>query len=706
MLAQHVDQDTLKSVIIAHAKQKCDFSSSPDSESENDSDERGEGVSDVVNKIFRTVCTIDLCDDDDETLHEDVLQYLNDDEENRTESVQSRVSASPRLDTNHERPNHPQPHELSEEKPRNVKTKSEARETLSKISEIADVATLSETSVRNLPACEEADSSSENIFLSSVHTTIISTEPKHVNSKQETKVEKVIEEEKDTQTLPAEPMERISENLFVSVGNISDAERAETQTNSIPHSPLAISIVETESNNPTTADDLNNQIEMSDVRIDTEMTPPSNDISKLDDVNDTPVTQEPEKAVLKLRPFEEISSRGKPNIAKNDTSTKTSNKLSFEETLTQSDTMTLDEKRKSKRKRKVPKSKSIDVTKTKVSENSIDANENNSQLHCMSIESETSSGIFVQTSDDIICSSAVSVNTDSPVAAIKIKIEKDSEEPNLECDRLTPIISNTIMNGISKPDRSRKRKSQATSTGDISGESSRKRPIFDYFDSPEILTTKRARKSKSYVDDDDVPSKTQPSNERTSKRKSNISKSKSYVDDEIRNEDLPSKTQPSIERTSKRKSNTSKSKSFVDDEIRNEDVPSETQPSYQRTSKRKSNISKSSARDVHPKLETKVEKVTDEVKDTPADPIEQIAEPKVQKDVVKLPLAPIKSGRGIRPPELAPLNVADQYVCGNCKEEVVAKNWTKHIRSHYGLAWRVDVDPPIVSLLSNVLSGI
>lgn len=44
-----------------------------------------------------------------------------------------------------------------------------------------------------------------------------------------------------------------------------------------------------------------------------------------------------------------------------------------------------------------------------------------------------------------------------------------------------------------------------------------------------------------------------------------------------------------------------------------------------------------------------------------------------------------------------PVPIPAQVTCGNCHEIVLSNQWTKHLRTHYGLAWRVNVDYPIVS---------
>lgn len=660
MLAQHVDQDTLKSVIIAHAKQKCDFSSSPDSESENDSDERG----DVVSKIFRTVCTIDLCDDDDETLHEDMLQYLHENQEIATERVHSTVSASTSFTdklqksaTNQDQLN--QPLQLSDEIPKRVEIISDAPEILVQTTDTlasADVGTtLSKTSIHNAPPCEE-NSSIENIHASTisnqppsceedsltenVHTSSISNQPCEEDS---------ATENVHASNISEEPV-HTAENPHVSIQNVPDTAKADSHKEII--SPVRISSVlalESQSNHPTTFDDLENDTEMS------VLSPLKTEISKLDNMHVASVTKEPERAVLKLRPFEEISSHATPKNAEKEISINTivGNKLSFEETLTKADSMVLESKRKSKRIRKTPKPKSVCLTEQKISENSIDANQNNSRLHDKPLESENPSEIKEQPSHEKIKFSSVCVNDASIAGAIKIKIkmEKDSEKSSLDCNSPISILNNEKINGVSKPSRSRKRKSEglqvastvttATTTTLAQNESTRKRPIFDYFESPEILTTKRARKSKSYVDDEDVTPKTQSSNQRTCKRKSNISKSSEE------------NVQPKLE-------------SNVQTDIEDAKDHGDT---------------------------TSTEPVTEPV----AEPLAETSETKEEENI-KLSLTPPKMGRGIRPPVLAPLNIADLYICGNCKEEVAAKNWTKHTRIHYGLAWRVDVDPPIVSL--------
>lgn len=574
MLAQHLDQDTLKTVIMAHAKQKFDSSSSSDSESESESDSEG---GDVVSKIFRTVCTIDLCSDDDETLHEDVLQYFNDSEESVAKSVGDPMLASSsstykvqeqKIETSPEQPSEVQPILSSEQKPSKLDT-----------AEIAD---------KSLTAS----------------TDILGTETVH---------EELIVEKH-------------------SIENISNATETDHNNEIISPTPSNISNIlasETQSNKPCTFDDLENHTATFDAVMDVKeiITSPTNDTSKLEEIVGTNVTSMPEKTVLKLRPFEEISSCANLKNAENETSTSqnSSEKFLIEETQAETDSKIVKSKSNRKRSRKVSKPKKAAKKKSKTL---IDGNQNSSLLRVTPLESEKTTKIMEEIHNDQIKFSSSSINDDSTAIKIKIKIGKGPETPSIACNDPTP----TPVLSDNKSSRSRKRKLEVSKEAAATPtpiENTRKRPIFEYFESPEILTSKRARKSKS------------------------------YADDEIRYED---------------------------------------QSSNQRTSKRKMNPSKKAEK----KSESKVQKIAvkvDDQKEVPSIGVqESIEEIEVSQEKDKLPLAPPKIGRGIRQPVLPPVNIADLYVCGNCKENIVAKNWTKHLKYHYGLAWRVDVDPPIVSL--------
>lgn len=644
MMAQHMDQNILKSVIIAHAKQKCDFSSSLDSESDNDSEERGEEMSDIVNKIFRTVCTIDLCDDDDETLHEDVLQYLID--ENELENVQNPVSVSPERVHKLEKSclSHERQHQIPilkslDKQPKivTIEAKSGSLVKMNDTFSSVDGALLSKKSMENTPVSEEEDLSREFVTSSSVHVSSVSNE-----------------------------CEEIAKESKLSEESVSDAARAERQSEIISTPSIGM-----ETNNVETVDD----IEMLNVAIDREVSDvlQTSNTSKSYEKHDTSVVKEPERSILKLRPIEEISSRDNEKNAENEilSKSRTPENILFEETTPKSDCI-LESKQiiSTKSIQKVPES--VDATEKNASENlidtqiAIDAPQEKSQLHVMSIESETNTKIMKRPSDD-----KTGVN-DSAVHAIIDKIGRDSDEPNLECISPIPVSYNEVLNGLSKVSRSRKRKSQASripaasaATATIETESSRKRPIFDYFNSPEILTTKRARKTKSYADDD------------------------------IRNDDESSKIQSDTSTTKRVR----RSKSYVDYEIPNEDVPLKTQSSNRRTSTSKT--SKTSVETVEPKSESTVGSNVEEANHRINVPATELAEYTTQSkslDSENLTESISKAGRGRKQLVVVPTNIAQNYVCGNCKEEVLGKTWAKHVRSHYGLAWRVDVDPSIVSL--------
>ncbi|XP_037033622.1 serine-rich adhesin for platelets isoform X2 [Bradysia coprophila] len=352
-------------------------------------------------------------------------------------------------------------------------------------------------------------------------------------------------------------------------------------------------------------------------------------------IDKSPEKKSPKRLIIKLRPFEEISCR--PRLKSIDNEPTAGAKLSFAESLSKIDSA-ID--KGSKSKRKASKSKDAHTTDT------IDYNLYGSRL--IVVTPETLPKSTERKPKDKIQLSSESINDDPAVGPIKIKIKIGKEPKNSAA-----IPNNDTVNGIEKPSRSRKRKSAVledaasvpVATPPPASDTTRRRPIFDNFDSPEILTTKRARKSKSYVDDDDrienVPTTTQPlSNSRSSKRKSNSSKS-------------PLKLESSVLET-------------VDGAKDQKDLLA-TEP----VSIAEPNAELNTERNIEPNAEPN-------------------APPKVP-----IALTMPKTGRGIRPPVLAPLDVAERYVCGNCKEVVEAKDWTKHIRGHYGLSWRVDVDPPI-----------
>ncbi len=661
MLAQHVDQDTLKSVILAHANQKSDFSSST-SDSDSDNEERSDEASDVVSKIFRTVCTIDLCDDDDETLHDDVLQYLQETEENEMD-VQDPVSittpsypdelqaslASPKL------PDHNEHHKLPE--PTKNKIKSETCSTTADI-----LSAISENAIVNSNVCKEIGSVNEDVISNSAedphdtmenildtlevdpHNAITSPAPLtnsnvSVMQPESHDVNTFDDVEMIDTTVEATPiMDDIStekedaaidakSSVDIPMENISKLD----DIHEVSGEPTRVIDIETKADSPM-SDALNSDI-LAGTSTTTELEKViSNSPIDLNDSHDTSPTMNSKRAILKLRPFDQISSRSNPKKEENEFTMEpsTNKKLLFEEILAEADSVITkkSKSKKSKRKVKVSKSTRSGSSEKKSTENSV-------ELSVFTPERDTSSKPAKPPSDDKVQFSSVSVNDDSAVGAIKIKIkiERDSEASKI------PISTSTdeTLNDSSKPtSRSRKRKSQVLEvpeiTTPIQNPTTRKRPMFDYFDAPEILTTKRTRKSKS------------------------------YVDDENRNESVQSKAPATNQRTLRRKSTTSKI-----------EMETETDP---------------------PKLESNVGEAKDQNEATTTEPVsvEPVTDPSLPA-ILTIP----KSGRGVRPPVLAPLNIADKYICGNCKEEFVAKAWTKHIASHYGLAWRVDVDPPIVS---------
>lgn len=627
MLAQCIDQNTLKSVILAHQKQKCDLSSSIDSDSEDDSD-------DVVSKIFRTVCTIDLCDDDDETIHEDVLQYMDENQELEEGCDNDGNSMCP-SDADESQDageiENTQPYKSSDDKSQEGKLNPEPSEIAVEVSE--------QECMPNPPVDE--DLSRENIASTPAITSKESDDIAHT--------------ENNLQDL--------------------DMAKADLEPTAIPIESSNIPGTEAESNSPILFEDTESQTESCDPAVEERVsvhlppTPPSTeDISKLDNNQDACPTKKPERTMLKLRPFEEISSCSKPQVAEHAVSTNVGKKLSFDEALTKGDSTLLRAKRTPKRIRKVRKGKTS-VSDAK-NEHSIDDNQNESRQAADPLVTSSMEPIRLlnaacpvvespkrieQMPKEKVKFSSVSVSDDSTVGSIKIKIkiEKDFVETNPASDIAVPILNNhPKVNGIQYPSRSRKRKrgellqeqeedaATTAPTAPIPNESIRTRPIFDNFDTPEILTTKRARKSKS------------------------------YVDCEI----------PSIDA-----------------------VKPKTRSTNQRASNRKVNA-KSVEKDDNPELESRADKRFDRVEDVADVPISEPEKPSAVIEVretntePKLDSPSVKKGRGPKQVELAPLNVAEQYICGNCKEEVLAKNWAKHTKVHYGLSWRVDIDPPLVSL--------
>ncbi|XP_037033623.1 serine-rich adhesin for platelets isoform X3 [Bradysia coprophila] len=735
MLAKHVDKETLKSVIIEHAKQKCDLSSSLDSDSDNDSD-RG----DVVSKIFRTVCTIDLCDDDDETVHEDVLQYLEFTEENEMEIEQDVMSVNPSYSVetkiNHEVPKPIKSPKPSCKNPRKGKLETRTSETSGKKrnpSSTTVIDTPIEGTIENADVCETRDAMSEK-------STAISAK-----EHDDMPVANICDENPPVSTLETSNVSLLTattSNVPQSTATTSNVSPSTVTTSNVPLStattsnvppPIAatsnVSLTEAESISSNFFDD-DDHTETLDTAFDVEAsTSPSpdntlkvdempspkveavpqskilksdgNSVSEIADKNDiqeggvvpsddqskmekivpatvpkiseevttvtipmdnisaakdpeqpmnveaspaapsntkidkSPEKKSPKRLIIKLRPFEEISCR--PRLKSIDNEPTAGAKLSFAESLSKIDSA-ID--KGSKSKRKASKSKDAHTTDT------IDYNLYGSRL--IVVTPETLPKSTERKPKDKIQLSSESINDDPAVGPIKIKIKIGKEPKNSAA-----IPNNDTVNGIEKPSRSRKRKSAVledaasvpVATPPPASDTTRRRPIFDNFDSPEILTTKRARKSKSYVDDDDrienVPTTTQPlSNSRSSKRKSNSSKS-------------PLKLESSVLET-------------VDGAKDQKDLLA-TEP----VSIAEPNAELNTERNIEPNAEPN-------------------APPKVP-----IALTMPKTGRGIRPPVLAPLDVAERYVCGNCKEVVEAKDWTKHIRGHYGLSWRVDVDPPI-----------
>lgn len=674
MLAKHVDKETLKSVIMEHAKQKCDLSSSPDSDSDNDSD-RG----DVVSKIFRTVCTIDLCDDDDETLHEDVLQYLRETQEAEMDIEQDAmpVTLLPSVESkiNDEVTEPIESRRSSCERQRKGKIEPRMLETLNKKTDTATT-TVIDTPVEteNAHMCETqdppiekntvvppiehvdkpvADSCNEKSSHSTLESSIasLSTEARGADAtsnEMETESNSPISFADDTHIEPIDTIADFEASVSPCLDSLKDGNSAskiadKNNLREVEITPPSDDQSKLEENPPNATATKNTE---DDTTVTIRRDRPMKDLEQPVDVNistaptDTKIDNSteakgPKRLVIKLRPFEEISCRPKPKNIDNEPTVAA--KPSFGETLGKVDS---EIGKKSTSKRKSPKSKAEAKTDTKKSDKSIDSNLNSGRPI---VAPEVSPKSVDKTSKDKTQMSSVIVTDDSAAGSLKIKIKiaKNSVEP----DKSTPNID--AVNGVTKSSRSRKRKCAALDDPvDVAmtttpRETTRKRPIFDYFESPEILTTKRARRSKSYVDSDaqiEIKPTPPPSNTRTSKRKSNTSKTSTQSDP------------PNVQ-------------DIVDEAQDQQDTPT-TEP-------------------------------------VPISMPEPVTEPSAQPNLPVALTIP-KTGRGIRPPVLPPLNAADQYVCGNCKEEVVGKNWTKHMRTHYGLAWRVDVDPPIVSCYSNV----
>ncbi|XP_037033624.1 serine-rich adhesin for platelets isoform X4 [Bradysia coprophila] len=724
MLAKHVDKETLKSVIIEHAKQKCDLSSSLDSDSDNDSD-RG----DVVSKIFRTVCTIDLCDDDDETVHEDVLQYLEFTEENEMEIEQDVMSVNPSYSVetkiNHEVPKPIKSPKPSCKNPRKGKLETRTSETSGKkrnpssttvidtpiegtienaestaisakehddmpVANICDenppVSTLETSNVSLLTATTsnvpqstattsnvspstvttsnvplstattsnvpppiaatsnvsltEAESISSNFFDDDDHTETLDTAFDVEASTSPSPDNTLKVDEMPSPKVEAVPQSKILKSDGNSVSEIADKNDiqeggvvpSDDQSKMEKIVPATVPKISEEVTTVTIPMDNISAAKDPEQPMNVEASPAAPSNTKIDK---SPEKKSPKRLIIKLRPFEEISCR--PRLKSIDNEPTAGAKLSFAESLSKIDSA-ID--KGSKSKRKASKSKDAHTTDT------IDYNLYGSRL--IVVTPETLPKSTERKPKDKIQLSSESINDDPAVGPIKIKIKIGKEPKNSAA-----IPNNDTVNGIEKPSRSRKRKSAVledaasvpVATPPPASDTTRRRPIFDNFDSPEILTTKRARKSKSYVDDDDrienVPTTTQPlSNSRSSKRKSNSSKS-------------PLKLESSVLET-------------VDGAKDQKDLLA-TEP----VSIAEPNAELNTERNIEPNAEPN-------------------APPKVP-----IALTMPKTGRGIRPPVLAPLDVAERYVCGNCKEVVEAKDWTKHIRGHYGLSWRVDVDPPI-----------
>ncbi|KAG4069006.1 hypothetical protein HA402_008317 [Bradysia odoriphaga] len=718
MLAKHVDKEILKSVIIEHAKQKCDLSSSLDSDSDNDSDSN-----DVVNKIFRTVCTIDLCDDDDETVHEDVLQYLDFTEETEMEVEQDAMSPySAESKINHKVPI--ESPKSSCEKPKKVKLETRTPETSGKKRNPSSTTVIdkpSESTIENsdptaispeehddkpvanicyeIPSVSTLDTSNVSLLTATTSNVQPSTAPTSEVSISTAMTSEVSISTPTTSNVP--PSKATTSNVQPSTAPTSEVSISTATTSefsiSTPTPPNVlqstattsnVSLMEAESHSPNFIDD-DDHMGTIDTAFDVEAsTSPSLDnSSKVDEmlsivveptleilksdcgsvpeiaakdleqpmdveaspsaptnpkIDKSPEKKSPKRLIIKLRPFEEISCRPRLKSIDNEPS---GAKLSFEESLSKIDSMI---EKGSKSKRKASKSKNAHKT------DPIDSNLYSGRIAVVSPETLAKS--TEQKPKDEIQLSSESINDDPAVGPIKIKIKigKNSHKPNNSAS----IPNNDTVNGVERPSRSRKRKSAVledsagvpVATPPPASETTRKRPIFDNFDSPEILTTKRARKSKSYVDDDDrienVPTTIQsPSNLRTSKRKSNSSKS-------------PSKLESSVPEN-------------IEEAKDQKDLPA-TEPG--------------------PVLQPNDEQNAEQNAEPNTEPndTEPNALPKVS-----IALTAPKTGRGIRPPVLAPLDVADRYVCGNCKEVIEAKDWEKHIKGHYGLSWRVDVDPPI-----------
>lgn len=640
MLAQCVDENTLKSVILAHEKQKCAFSDSDESslDSNSDTDSDSEEI-DNVDKIFKTIFTIDLCDDDDETLHEDVLQLLNEnkdtvDSENGRDLVSmslTTVEESPTLNPENKQDNI-QSRNLSNDEQQMTKIMSDTPEILDSFILTTDKHILEPPSAKENPSQKIVELSENN---NSSASTLMNADSN-------------------------------ANNKLVGQVDFLDTEMS-TSDEVTSFLPTENTAMEVDSNSPRDFNDLENPKEFDEKCDDNDVKDHVSDISKCNDTQGADITER-ETNVLK-QSLDTISDGVRSENCTNEISLNTKIndviKLSFEDALMQADSVFVENQRKQKR---LQKSKENDAIEYTVSKNLIDASQHDGRLSyvftkkksvpepsdlCKSppktppkTAPETASKVVQRVRSEVPrknVANSVETATESFGKAL-IKIENECSIAGAVDGKNTDSILNNheqISNDIPKPSRSRKRKLDKSIEAVkplaliMENVPTPQRPIFDYFESPEILTTKRARKSKSYTHSEALSADAEKSNPRsTRQRKSNISEMT------VSTEDVVSNSEPYTQ-------------------LRHDTTEKASELSCQTERKE--------------------------------------AEKQENSGEVKKKLIPLKTGRGVKPQVLAPINVAPQYTCSNCNEEVVAANWTNHFKSHYALAWRVGVDPPYVS---------